>query len=303
MQRTQQFTIDGITYKRLEDMPPEVRKKWDSVSGIFGAVFGNAQEAFAQKPGAMTFNIERTIEGDVLTPLKGASETIVTTNKQSPTLQTGPIWPQEIGLTGRPKPPAAIRRLNVATSWGMLVLPIMGMFSLFYSDFVPSPLTVTMTQILASVVGLFYGVFFVGLGGFGWNSRKPEIVAYSHEHPAMAKPYIRAPFMSLVFFMFAWLSFAAAVPYALNLVVGREGTMSVVIGGWEDWSYSLKSGTSCARPTLQGVPFFMLGRRALCVPQSRGKDSFPKGTSMILMGRVSALGISPTRFQVLESRR
>jgi hypothetical protein len=147
---------------------------------------------------------------------------------------------------------------------------------LFYSDFVPSPLTVTMTPILASVVGLFYGVFFVGVGGFGWNSRRPEIVAYSHEHPAMAKPYIRAPFMSLVFFMFAWLSFAAAVPYALNLVVGREGTMSVVIGGWEAWSYSLKSGTSCARPTLQGVPFFMLGRRALCAPQSRGKDSFPR---------------------------
>jgi hypothetical protein len=301
--QTQQFTIDGITYKRLEDMPPDVKKKWDSLSRFFGGAFGNAEDAFPQKPGTMTFQIERTIEGDVLRPLKGASETIVTANAQSSTRWTVPMRPQEIRQIDRSKPSAALCRLNAAMSWGILAWVLMGMFSLLYSDFVPSQLTVKMTEILASVVGVSYGVFSVGVRGFGWNSRRPELVAYSRENPAMAKPYIRGPFMALIFFMFAWLSFAAALPYALNLVVGREGTMSVTIGGWEDWSYSFKSGTSCARPTLQDVPFFMLGRRALCAPQGRGKNSFPKGTKMILMGRVSALGISPTRFQVLESQR
>ncbi len=44
MPQTQRFIVNGVTYERLEDMPPEVRKKWDATTQFFSAMFDGSKE-------------------------------------------------------------------------------------------------------------------------------------------------------------------------------------------------------------------------------------------------------------------
>jgi hypothetical protein len=64
MKRTHRYTIDGRTYASLEDMPPEVRKKWDSVSALVSAMTDLAGHT-------TTIKFEQTIHGGDLGPITG----------------------------------------------------------------------------------------------------------------------------------------------------------------------------------------------------------------------------------------
>ena len=117
----------------------------------------------------------------------------------------------------------------------------------------------------------------------------------------LGQVYVRAPFMAVVFAGFAWMSFSNLLPLALTAIVGKQGSMAVVVKGWERASFSLRSGSSCARPTPYGVPFWMLGRNALCVGDQHSESDFPRGSTLLLLGRASALGIIPDRYRVNPS--
>jgi hypothetical protein len=181
----------------------------------------------------------------------------------------------------------------------MLAFPVLGMLSLFGSNFVPSAMTVACARCLAIGTGLFYGVFFIGIREFGWNSNNPGVAAVMREGGATAKWYVRAPSMALVYFGFAWASFSSALPWMLNGVLGTDKSMTVEIDGWQDANWS-RAGIQCARPTLRGIPFGMLGRRAICVPEPN-KAKFKAGATMILYGRASAFGISPERYRIVNA--
>jgi hypothetical protein len=198
-------------------------------------------------------------------------------------------------------PSPRVRMLNRAFSWGMLALSIMGLYSIFLSNFVPAPTTVAVAKVLTSAVGVSYAVFFVGFEQFGWDPQNPKVVAAVAQRPILGKVYVRAPFMAVVFAGFAWMSFSNVLPLALTAIVGKQGSMAVVVKGWERASFSGRSGSSCARPTLDGVPFGMLGRQALCVGDQRSESDFPPGSTLLLVGRASALGIIPDRYRVDSS--
>jgi hypothetical protein len=183
----------------------------------------------------------------------------------------------------------------------MLGLSITGLYSIFLSNFVPAPTTVSVAKVLTSVVGLSYAVFFVGFEQFGWDPQNPKVMAAVAQRPILGKVYVRAPFMAAVFAGFAWMSFSNVLPLALTAIVGKQGSMAVVVKGWERASFSLRSGSSCARPTLDGVPFGMLGRNALCVGDQHSESDFPPGGTLLLLGRVSALGIIPDRYRINPS--
>lgn len=193
-----------------------------------------------------------------------------------------------------------IRRLNTAASCGMLVLIAGGLVSLFASNFVPSPVTVRITLAASILVGLFYGVFFFGVGHFGWDKSNPKVRAAIQRSPRMAKAYLRVPLMALVFAGSAWVSFSNVFPWALTAAIGGSGSMTVVVDGWQDAFYSVRAGHSCARPTLRDVPFMTMGRYALCVGDQFRRSDFPPGTSLSLIGRVSSLGIVPYRYRVIS---
>jgi hypothetical protein len=192
----------------------------------------------------------------------------------------------------------AIRSLNLAGALGMLALPIMGLLSVFLSDFVPSALTVAYARVLAIGTGAFYGLFFVGIGHFGWDTNNPGVAAVMQSRSSLAKCYVRVPLTALVFFGFAWMSLSSALPWMINAVLGSDNSITVVIDGWQNTSWS-RAGSQCARPTLRGVPFGMLGRGALCVPYQE-RIKFKAGASMTLYGRSSVFGISPTRYRLLD---
>lgn len=201
--------------------------------------------------------------------------------------------------TATPVPPG-VRRVNLAASWIMVILILGGLASLHASSFVPSHLTVLITKAAAILAGLFYGVFFLGVGHFGWDRSNPKIRAAIQQSPKVAKAYIRVPLMAMVFAGSAWLSFSSAFPWALTAAIGGHGSMTVVVAGWQDAFYSPRAGHSCAKPTLRDVPFMMMGRYALCVGDQYKQADFPPGTSLSLIGRVSPFGIIPDRYRFIS---
>ena len=116
---------------------------------------------------------------------------------------------------------------------------------------------------------------------------------------ANARWYVRVPLMALVYFGFAWASFSSALPWMVNGVLGSDKSMTVAIDGWQDANWS-RAGRQCARPTLRRIPFGMLGRRAICVPDPN-KAKFKVGASMVLYGRESAFGISPKSYRIVNA--
>jgi len=198
----------------------------------------------------------------------------------------------------RPVRSRTVRYFNLAAAAGMLAFPILGMLSLFFSNFVPSPLTVACARCLAICTGVFYGLFFIGIKEFGWNTNNPKVAAIMQTGGANAKWYVRVPLMALVYFGFAWASFSSALPWMVNGVLGSDKSMTVEIDGWQDANWS-RAGRQCARPTLRGIPFGMLGRRAICVPDPN-KSTFKAGASMVLYGRGSAFGISPKSYRIVN---
>jgi hypothetical protein len=62
----------------------------------------------------------------------------------------------------------------------------------------------------------------------------------------------------------------------------------------------MQTGAVNARPTLRGIPFGMLGRRAICVPDPN-KSKFKAGASMVLYGRASVFGISPKSYHLVNA--
>jgi hypothetical protein len=201
-------------------------------------------------------------------------------------------------VEARPRTSRTVRCLNLAAAVGMLAFPVLGMLSLFGSNFVPSPLTVACARWLAICTGVFYGAFFIGIREFGWNINNPKVAAAMQTGGASARWYVRVPLMAVVYFGFAWASFSTALPWMVNGVLGSDKSMTVEIDGWQDANWS-RAGMQCARPTLRGIPFGMLGRRAICVPDPN-KSKFKAGASMVLYGRGSAFGISPKSYRIVN---
>jgi hypothetical protein len=193
----------------------------------------------------------------------------------------------------------AARCLRLAAAVGFLVFPVLGMLSFYIINFVPSALTVACAQWLAIATGVFYGVFFIGIEELRWNTNNPSAAAVMQKKGgATSRWYVRAPLMALVYFGFAWASFSSALPWMINGVLGSDKSMTVEIDGWRNASWS-RAGKQCARPTLRGIPFGMLGGRAICVPDP-DKSKFKAGASLVLYGRASALGISPQHFRIVN---
>jgi hypothetical protein len=192
-----------------------------------------------------------------------------------------------------------IRRVNTLAGWGILALAVMGLISLYGNNFVPSPAIVHVTELLTVAAGLFYAIFFLGVGRFGWDTQNPKVIAATQQLPLISKAYIRVPLMFLVLAGFAWMSFSNALPWALNAAIGQEGAMTVVVRGWQPAFYA-RFRHYCAKPTIEHVPFGMLGRRSLCVGDQHKSSEFPPGTVLSLSGRASAFGISPDKYRIVS---
>ena len=77
----------------------------------------------------------------------------------------------------------------------------------------------------------------------------------------------------------------------VTIVAGHNGAMTAIVDGWAPGSHR-----TCFRPTLQHVPPFMMGHRALCIDENRKVD-MPPGTTLRILGKVSILGVSATRIE------
>jgi hypothetical protein len=191
----------------------------------------------------------------------------------------------------------AVRTLNTAVAWGTLVLAVLGLTSLLFSSFVPSAFTVSFAKGGALIAALFYGLFFLGIGRFGWNRRNPRLVEMMRNKRVLASAWFRVPFMACVMGGMAWTGFSSGLPWALNAVFGKAGSTDIVIDGWENSHLAGKFSRQCARPTAAGVPFMMLGRNALCVGSKQTAADFPVGAKMTLYGQLSVFGIDPARYR------
>ncbi len=62
MKRTSRYTIDGKTYARVEEMPPEVRKKWEALSSCIESLSSKmADFGAADEKGQTSYRQEETV--------------------------------------------------------------------------------------------------------------------------------------------------------------------------------------------------------------------------------------------------
>ena len=189
-----------------------------------------------------------------------------------------------------------VRLVNLALAWGTAALSALGLVGLFFSHFVPSPRTVAAAEVLSVVVALLYGAFALGIGDFGWNVRSPQVIAAVKSSPWLGRASLRVPFFALLFTCFAWVAFSAGLPWAVNALIGEEGSAIVVVNGWG----TLGRHHACYGPTIQGVPPFMIGVRAFCL-RNEQRFQFPVGARVKLTGHASVLGISPKGYARLQN--
>jgi hypothetical protein len=65
MKQTQRYTIDGVAYGSLDEMPVEVREKWDSTVAHVEKAFADTAESHDRSMQRTTFTYDQTIfEGD-----------------------------------------------------------------------------------------------------------------------------------------------------------------------------------------------------------------------------------------------
>lgn len=206
-----------------------------------------------------------------------------------------PVTPVRVSDPLAPRRPAGAA--NIITGWSMGVLALGGLYTLWFSRFVPSRSTLTFSYGMAVLAGLIYGAFTLGVGGFGWDPESPRVMDAVRKSPWLRKAYLRVPLMSLVFAGFSQATFSDCVPAVLNAVSGSQGTMTLTVSGWRRGGYVSRAGWQCPRPTVRELPDFLIPLHAMC-PLHPEESSFPVGARIVLHGRASVFGISPTSVTV-----
>ena len=190
-----------------------------------------------------------------------------------------------------------ISPLNKIVGGYILIILFGALYTFLFSTFVPSVLTMKIAYGMGVFTAVLIGIFFLGIGGFGWDPRSARVADAIRTSPMLGKTYLRVPFMSLLMGFFAVPAFYGCIPGILNSLVGSQGTMTVTIDGWQNASYSFRSGHQCARPTVAGIPELLMPQHAFC-PLNAKPSMYPVGAHIILYGTESVFGIYPTRFRI-----
>ena len=161
-----------------------------------------------------------------------------------------------------------------------VVLAALLVAALAVSGFVPSPVVVRISQLVAMALGLCSGVW-------AWTARpaRPSIrrPMMSLMGKLMSFPYVRAPFAALLTFLIAWPALYLPIPAAINAAIGSRGSVPAIV----DY---LPRRYGCVSPGLEHVP--MLGKRWFCLDRNQ---SIAPGDQVLLEGKTSAFGVQVQR--------
>jgi hypothetical protein len=277
--RTQRFTIDGKTYQSVDDMPPDVKRKWDALQNFVETAFSDAMGDPTRPSGKTTFAFEQTIETnrpDAISP-SGSPQ--------------GALWR---GVFDR----RMVSDAEAQSAQDRKVKLISAVFcALFFPVFalagflMVSPVNITVHYGPSWIIG--YGVYVSAL-------LCSLFLAIKRTAPNEFMRGGRWRIIRLCGGLVGLASFTAfaifgGVPTLAHHLTARPGELIVTVSA-KDPSY--KTGRCRRRLKVDEFTFFLNNR--LC-PDEETFNAIGVGTKLKLTGKVSRFGIDPDRMYWLNS--
>ena len=273
MKRTHRYTIDGRTYASLEDMPPEVRKKWDSVSALVSAMTDLAGHT-------TTIKFEQTIHGGDLGPLTGPGSRAEALWRAGSD-QTGgfPEGVQFNSVTVRTKLISAAFLVLLFTVIALAVLAML------------STVRITVRYGPEWVAGCAL-VTLVLVGVVLWGLKRPR-----NRFPGGSEVTFGTVVGWLVGMSILTIpGILGGIPILAHHMTARPGELIVTVTGKETQYHSRQ-----CTPRLKVDEFAHSLRDYLC-PGSRAFNEIDVGTKIRLQGNVSQFGIELDRMYWTKNR-
>lgn len=280
MKRIQQYTVDGVVYSSLQEMPPEAREKWDSMAAIFDAV-GKAAD-FNDKPGKRTITTSKHVtifDGNV-------PDGVVEDLRRQMDAKFGV------------KAPDSSKTINVnsdsekrtAIAFCVLFLPalplgLLAMISALH------PIVQYAPDWFAG-----YGVWMCLLGAITWRSRDRLRAGFFPKNDATPTKFLLNT-LGFVFGMGVLGGFAilGGIPMVAHYLTAHPGSMTVTVVA-KDASY--QRGACQPRVKIKEFTFFL--RDHIC-PQGSIYNEIKVGDRLSLDGQLSPYAIHVDRFYVVDN--
>jgi len=269
VKRTQTYTIDGKTYASPEEMPPEIRKKWETVSSLLAKVAADLA-ANPSKQGTYKFQ-----ERAVLGPGESPDELVLQSMRPNGLSD----------LTPATTPPGAAptdrrsQSIRVATLALLLPVLLLAVWSMLSPVRITMPYGPTWWVVSAGVALVLTAAL-----TWGWKHR-PIATLGGPEDRRITFGSLLA--LALGMSALSFLGIPGGLPLIAHHLTAENGTLVVTVTG---------KNTHYARyhcvPQLKIAEFTYRLKDYLC-PTDRAFNEIQVGAKVRLEGEVSAFGIEP----------
>jgi len=276
VQRIQRYTVDGVEYKSLDEMPPDVRRKWDRTAVLFDALRENLG-----KPGVTTTTVtfQETTTGDG----PAAAELFERLKQQ---INSGRIKTVDGSIQPVRKDTRAKR---VSAAFCTLFLPALALsFLVMFSSVAPivrySP---------AWTAG--FVAWLCALITCTWQFRDRLRKDFFPKKDGTPLKFVGTAFAGLLGLgVIGGYGIFGGIPVVAHYLTARPGTMTVTVAA-KDSSYQRYG----CQPRLVIKEFTFFLQDHLC-PDDRTFAEIDVGQRIVLQGDVSPYAISVERFYWTE---
>jgi hypothetical protein len=277
VKQTQQYTVDGVTYRSFDDMPPDVRKKWDSVATLLSTAFGGSKHTFGRPVVTeTTIKFEQTVEqSEVNAGLKAVELPMM----------GGGTGARTFWETSAQDDVRKLRSKRISLGFCILFFP---MFSL------------TLVAMLSSVkTTVHYGPYWTAayitlmtllLACMAALKDELHTKFFPNKRPTPLKALTTVMGIAIGFGVLAAYAIYGGAPIIAHHLTAHPGELTVTVVG-KDSSYQRYACT----PRIKIDEFTFFYHNHLC-PGDRAYSEIDVGARIRLQGDVSPFGISVNRF-------
>jgi hypothetical protein len=285
VKHTQRYTIDGVTYQSLDEMPLHVRKKWDSVTALLRGALGNATDGPDQLVGRASIKFEQTI-------VRHETDSAVNPDEPSPwgASPIGSAASLDASIQDDAREP---RDKRLSLGFCILFFPIFSLALLTQFSSVKTTIQYGATWITA------WAAWMLLLSACAWGMRDRLYERFfPRNNASLGEIFVQILAGGIGLGVLAAYAIFGGVPILAHHLTAHQGELTVTVIG-KDSSYQRGS----CRPRLKIAEFTFFLHDHIC-PSDRAFGEIGVGARIRLQGQVSPFGISVDRFswKVNESR-
>jgi hypothetical protein len=258
MKQTQRYTVDGVAYGSLDEMPTEVRAKWDATVALIDRVFADVAESQDPSIRRTTIKFEQTI-------VQGDADAVIEVRELDKT------------VSRRQK------RLAVLFSVGLFAFCALDLVRLFSR--------VRLTVHYGPAWFVAYAAMLFALLFYAWRIRDKMRAHFNRVNGARGNGVTGSVLVGLLAFVgFSAFGVFGGVPVLAHYLTAHPGELIVTVAGKESGHIRY---TCTPRFKIEEFTFF--SKNYMC-PSDQAFKELDVGSTVRLQGDISPFGISIERY-------